>query len=100
LNFARSLGPAVINRHFPGYFWIYFVGPILGSLLATGFYVLISILEYENWNPGQDSDALEAQTDRRRSDLMGKRRGPENGMEASGSAAVEGPATNGTNDQI
>lgn len=54
LNFARSLGPAVVNRHFPGYFWIYFVGPLLGALLASGFYKLLNLMRYETCNPGQD----------------------------------------------
>ena len=39
---------------------IYWVGPILGALVATGFYKFIKILEYETTNPGQDSDDLEA----------------------------------------
>ncbi|KAK4227380.1 putative aquaporin [Podospora fimiseda] len=59
LNFARSLGPAVVNGSFPGYFWIYFVGPILGSLLASGFYALLKYLRWKECNPGQDSDDLE-----------------------------------------
>lgn len=54
LNFARSLGPAVVNRHFPGYFWIYFVGPLLGTLLASGFFKLLNLMRYETCNPGQD----------------------------------------------
>lgn len=54
LNFARSLGPAAVNHHFPGYFWIYFVGPLLGSLLASGFYWLLNRLRYQTCNPGQD----------------------------------------------
>ena len=38
---------------------IYWVGPILGSLLASGFYVFIKLLEYESANPGQDFDGRE-----------------------------------------
>ena len=33
---------------------IYWLGPILGSLLASGFYKFIKMLEYETANPGQD----------------------------------------------
>jgi aquaporin related protein len=44
----------VVTRSFPGYHWIYFLGPILGALLAAGFYKLIKALEYETVNPGQD----------------------------------------------
>ncbi|TLD37015.1 Phospho-2-dehydro-3-deoxyheptonate aldolase [Venturia nashicola] len=56
LNPARSLGPAVVNRHFNHYHWIYWVGPILGAVLAAGFYKFIKVLEYETANPAQDTD--------------------------------------------
>ncbi|KAK0315481.1 Aquaporin-1 [Friedmanniomyces endolithicus] len=59
LNPARSFGPAVVNRNFHGYHWIYWLGPILGSMVATGFYKLIKALEYETANPGQDAAAVE-----------------------------------------
>ncbi|KAL1961804.1 hypothetical protein VTN77DRAFT_1016 [Rasamsonia byssochlamydoides] len=67
LNFARSLGPAVVNHHFPGYFWIYFVGPLLGSLLASGFYFLLNHMRYQTCNPGQDYNEIEAQMEKERS---------------------------------
>ncbi|KXG48591.1 Major intrinsic protein [Penicillium griseofulvum] len=54
LNPARSLGPDVINRSFPGYHWIYWVGPLLGSLLASAFYRLLCFVRWERINPGQD----------------------------------------------
>lgn len=60
LNPARSFGPAVVLRSFPGYHWIYWLGPILGALIASGFYWFIHVLEYEQVNPGQDFDDLEA----------------------------------------
>lgn len=60
LNPARSFGPCVANRSFPGYHWIYWVGPILGALLAAGFFSFIKGAEYETVNPGQDFDDLEA----------------------------------------
>ncbi|KAG7007658.1 hypothetical protein G7Y79_00008g022960 [Physcia stellaris] len=60
VNPARALGPCVILYSFYKYHWIYWVGPILGALLATGFYKFIKILEYETANPGQDSDDLES----------------------------------------
>ncbi|KAM3074812.1 Aquaporin-5 [Clarireedia jacksonii] len=47
MNPARSLGPAIINRDFPGYHWIYWVGPISGAILAALIYKLIKALEYE-----------------------------------------------------
>lgn len=62
LNPARSFGPAVITRSFAGYHWIYWAGPLLGAVVAAGFYKFIKILEYETANPGQD-DAHAAQSD-------------------------------------
>lgn len=56
LNPARSLGPAVVEKIFPHYFWIYWVGPGLGAMLATGLYKLLLVLQYESANPGQDND--------------------------------------------
>ncbi|KAJ2985756.1 hypothetical protein NUW58_g5364 [Xylaria curta] len=61
VNPARSFGPAVATASFPTYHWIYFIGPILGALVASGFYKFIKVLEYETVNPGQDDDgALDA----------------------------------------
>jgi hypothetical protein len=57
LNPTRSFGPCVILHTFEDYHWIYWVGPILGSIVAAGFYKFIKILEYETVNPGQDVEA-------------------------------------------
>lgn len=54
LNPARSFGPALVEHDFSGHHWIYWIGPILGSLVAAGFYKFIKGLEYETANPGQD----------------------------------------------
>lgn len=56
MNPARSFGPAVVTRHFDHYHWIYWLGPILGTILAATFYKFIKILEYETANPGQDGE--------------------------------------------
>lgn len=61
LNPARSFGPCVVVHTFENYHWIYWVGPLLGSLLASGFYKFIKMLEYETANPGQDFDENETQ---------------------------------------
>jgi hypothetical protein len=56
LNPARAFGPCVVAHSFYHYHWIYWVGPALGSLLASGFYMFIKALEYETVNPEQDDD--------------------------------------------
>ncbi|KAJ5151665.1 hypothetical protein N7492_009960 [Penicillium capsulatum] len=77
LNPARSLGPDVINRSFPGYHWIYWVGPLLGSLLASAFYHLLCWVRWENINPGQDDD----QWDKVRKESMASSNAPVNQMQ-------------------
>jgi len=54
LNPTRSFGPDVVSGQFNGYHWIYWLGPFLGALLASGFYVLIKYLNYEEVNGDQD----------------------------------------------
>ncbi|RDL33185.1 putative aquaporin [Venustampulla echinocandica] len=56
LNPARSLGPCVVERSFPGYHWIYWIGPGLGAMLATAFYKLLLAMKYQEANPDQDID--------------------------------------------
>lgn len=56
VNPARSLGPAVFVG-FPGYHWIYWLGPTLGSFLAFGLYSVMKALDYSTANPGQDMDS-------------------------------------------
>lgn len=60
LNPARSFGPAVMNRSFPSYHWIYWIGPLLGALLSAGFFKFIKMLEYETANPDQDASLEDA----------------------------------------
>jgi aquaporin related protein len=60
LNPARSFGPCVVTREFPGYHYIYWFGPIMGALLAFGMYRIVKISEYQTVNPGQDFDDHEA----------------------------------------
>lgn len=51
------------NAYFEKEHWIYWVGPILGALLAAGFYKLAKLLEYETVNPGQDDAGILRRTD-------------------------------------
>lgn len=55
LNPARSFGPAVALPDFPGYHYIYWFGPVMGALLAAGYYSFVKYLRYEEANPGQDA---------------------------------------------
>jgi aquaporin related protein len=50
-----------VNRSFPGYHWIYWLGPALGSLLAALFYHILETFGWQTANPGQDYDDVEAQ---------------------------------------
>ncbi|KAI5950724.1 AQY1 [Candida jiufengensis] len=59
LNPARSFGPCIAARSFPNYHWIYWVGPILGAVLAFGVWRLLTFLGYKSCNPGQDGDGTD-----------------------------------------
>ena len=48
-----------MNLNFVSYHWIYWLGPILGSVVAAGFYKFIKILEYESANPNQDASKVQ-----------------------------------------
>ena len=41
---------------FYAYHWIYWIGPILGSILASDFYMFIKAITYETVNPEQDDE--------------------------------------------
>ncbi|KAF1976063.1 aquaporin-like protein [Bimuria novae-zelandiae CBS 107.79] len=60
LNPTRSFGPCVVTRSFPGYHYIYWFGPLMGTLLAYGMYRFVKSVEYETVNSGQDFDDHEA----------------------------------------
>ncbi|KAL4259618.1 MIP/aquaporin family protein [Pleurotus pulmonarius] len=47
MNTARSFGPAVVTGFPDPHHWVYWVGPLLGSLLGSGFYSLLK--HYRNW---------------------------------------------------
>ncbi|KAI1843208.1 hypothetical protein JX266_010562 [Neoarthrinium moseri] len=59
LNPARSLGCAVAGTTFPGYHWIYWLGPAMGGALAAGYHRFVHVCHYEEANPGQDDSAPE-----------------------------------------
>ncbi|RAL17434.1 MIP/aquaporin family protein [Aspergillus homomorphus CBS 101889] len=55
LNPARSFGPDVAAASFPGYHYIYWIGPLMGALLAAGYYRFVKAFNYPEANPGQDA---------------------------------------------
>lgn len=61
LNPARSFGPALVLMDFPKEHWIYWAGPAVGAVLATGLYRFLKVLDYERANPGQDASGQEQQ---------------------------------------
>ncbi|PHH74608.1 hypothetical protein CDD82_4869 [Ophiocordyceps australis] len=73
INPARSFGPAVISG-FVGYHWIYWLGPLMGSLLAFVVYSLLKWLDYTTANPGQDDDDLERASRAALIDVLAERR--------------------------
>ncbi|KAJ4396232.1 Aquaporin-1 [Gnomoniopsis smithogilvyi] len=54
MNPARTLGPALVDNTFESYFWIYFLGPCAGSLLAAGLYRLLKAMAY--WAANSDEE--------------------------------------------
>jgi aquaporin related protein len=42
-NPARSIAPCIVAASFPGYHWIYWLGPILGATLAASCYHCIKV---------------------------------------------------------
>ncbi|KAG5643280.1 hypothetical protein DXG03_001247 [Asterophora parasitica] len=57
MNTARSFGPAVLSRFSTPNHWVYWVGPLLGSLLGSAFYATIKHYHYWTLNPDQDAAA-------------------------------------------
>lgn len=58
-NPARSFGPAIVQLDFVKYHWIYWIGPVLGALLASVIYKILKFLNYETAVAGQDHDGLD-----------------------------------------
>jgi len=56
MNPARSFGPSVVSASFPGYHWIYWVGPLIGALISVTLYTILKVFDYGSVVLGQDSD--------------------------------------------
>jgi aquaporin related protein len=63
LNPARSLAPCIVNRSFTSYHWIYWVGPIAGTVLAVLLFKLVKALEYETVNGEEHRGSLVVHVD-------------------------------------
>jgi len=55
MNTARAFGPAAVSGFPNDSHWIYWLGPFLGSLLGTTFYVILKHYQYWTLNPGQEA---------------------------------------------
>ena len=68
LNRARSFGPSVAARSFPHYHYIYWIGPLMGALIASGYYKFVKFFNYEEASPGQDATS-EREKEREQSEV-------------------------------
>ncbi|KAJ7503541.1 putative aquaporin 1 [Mycena galericulata] len=55
MNTARSFGPAVLTGFSTPNHWVYWVGPFLGSMVGSAFYVVCKHFKYWTLNPDQDT---------------------------------------------
>ncbi|CAG8476771.1 11005_t:CDS:2 [Diversispora eburnea] len=51
LNPARTFGPSIVSGNYGDSYWIYYIGPILGALLAAAYWGIFTKLEYEKCSP-------------------------------------------------
>lgn len=56
VNPARSFGAAVAAHYFPGYHWIYWIGPLLGAFLAWSVWQILQWLDYQKWVEAEKVD--------------------------------------------
>jgi hypothetical protein len=48
-----------VSRSFPTYHWIYWLGPVLGAVLAAGFFILLKKMRYNECNPDPDWEDMQ-----------------------------------------
>ncbi|OAV90884.1 hypothetical protein PTTG_01992 [Puccinia triticina 1-1 BBBD Race 1] len=62
MNSARAFGPDVVTSFQPHH-WVYWVGPTVGSVVATLIYYFLKAVDLYALNPKQDSEDLEDSPD-------------------------------------
>ncbi|TGO49437.1 hypothetical protein BCON_0210g00180 [Botryotinia convoluta] len=62
INPARAFSPALVQASFPGYHWIYWLGPALGSFLAAALYLGLKAMKYELVGGDADKEKREGLT--------------------------------------
>ncbi|PLW43995.1 hypothetical protein PCANC_08570 [Puccinia coronata f. sp. avenae] len=62
MNSARAFGPDVVTSFSPHH-WVYWVGPTVGSVVATIIYYFLKAVDMYALNPKQDSEDLEDSPD-------------------------------------
>ncbi|CAE6521950.1 unnamed protein product [Rhizoctonia solani] len=99
MNTARAFGPAVVSG-FDSNHWVYWLGPFIGSLMATLFYSFLKHIKYWRLNPDQDiADPKRSPPDPLQNVLSGSRNS--NDSESNGDAhmGTNGHAMNGNGER-
>lgn len=87
----------MVTGHFVGEHWIYWLGPVLGSLLASLVYWLIKAVDYTTVNPGQDAAADAAGGNDYDNDSKRRTAATDTAAHRASSSGVDGShGTNGT----
>ncbi len=62
MNPARSFGPELLSNNWNKNSWVYYVGPILGGILAAANYEFVLTKKRESyWRPKGDTTSLDEQ---------------------------------------
>ncbi|KAF9974186.1 hypothetical protein BGZ65_008868, partial [Modicella reniformis] len=56
INPAQAFATAVVSRSFAREHWIYWFGPLCGSILAAALHILFRYMDYDQYSAGIDAD--------------------------------------------
>ncbi|KAF9950473.1 hypothetical protein BGZ72_007880 [Mortierella alpina] len=56
INPARAFAVSVVSRSFPRDHWIFWFGPLCGSILAAGLHILFRHVDYDHYSAGIDAE--------------------------------------------